>query len=73
MKYNFDFNLGDLLKTGEGGGGNWGQFKTSILVPTFNANGSPPHIATAVQSFGEGNSDSDCYRGKTKSTPSTGV
>ena len=34
---------------------------------------TPPHIATAVQSFGEGNSDSDCYRGKTKSTPSTGV
>ena len=35
---------------------------TSIFVPTFN---TPPRM-TAVQSFGEG--DSDCDRGKTKSS-----
>ena len=53
-------------------GGNWGQFKTKKYTSIFTFN-TPPHIATAVKSFGEGDSDRD--RGETKSTPSlsTGV
>ena len=39
-----------------------------FLYPLLMPMNTPPHIATAVQSFGEGNSDSDsdCYRREKK-------
>ena len=52
----------DFVEGGRGGG-EWGQFKTkkytSIFVHPFNTYeypSTPSHIATVVQSFGEGDS-----------------